>query len=63
MVSSDWWNIEWYTKSGTEDLDCYFCAFIDLFRSATVGLDLLFEFIFLHFPKLEFGYDEIFGFS
>ena len=21
MASSDWWNIEWYTKSGTEDLD------------------------------------------
>ena len=41
----------------------YFCASIDLFRSASDGSDLLSEFIFLHFPKLEFGYDEIFGFS
>ena len=21
MSSSDWWNIKWYTKSGTKDLD------------------------------------------
>ena len=21
MANTDWWNIEWYTKSDTEDLD------------------------------------------
>ena len=21
MARSNWWNIEWYTKSGTDDLD------------------------------------------
>ena len=35
MTSSDWWNIEWYTKSGTEDLDLLSTLNLAQFRATT----------------------------